>query len=81
MKLASALILAAVSSASAFVVGPTGFVTPMALQAQAAKSHEEDVELTRQAIISFTNDEGGEDSDAKKKPEPVAAAPAPPAEE
>jgi hypothetical protein len=62
MKLASALILAAVSSASAFVIGPTSCVTPTtALQAQAAKSHEEDVELTRQAIISFRNGGGGVD--------------------
>jgi hypothetical protein len=74
MKLASALILAAVSTASAFVVGPAGFVTPTALQAKAAKSHEEDVDLTRELIINFTKGESEEDADAPKEPEPAAAA-------
>lgn len=73
MKFSLILLIAAVSSASAFtVVRPAG-VSVVALQAtKAAKDHEEDLALTREVIAKFMGDDNKEE-EKKEVKEPVAA--------
>ncbi|GAX17912.1 hypothetical protein FisN_18Hu118 [Fistulifera solaris] len=75
MKLSQILLIAAVSSASAFtVVRPAG-VSIVSLQAtKAAKDHEEDLALTREVIAKFmSGDDESKEEEKKEEKEPVAA--------
>lgn len=73
MKLSQILLIAAVSSASAFtVVRPAGVSMTTALQAtKAAKDHEEDLALTREVIAKFMGDDEKEE-EKKEEKEPAA---------
>ena len=87
MKISLLLALSMASSASAFA--PAAFTRTVVVSSEhntalcAAKSKEEDLELTRQVIAKFVEDvEGGDaavDMPAPPAPEPAPPAPAPPA--
>lgn len=76
MKTSSALVLlSALSVASAFTPVHKPATQTSALSAQAAKSKEEDLELTRKVIANFLGDDMG-DEKAPEAPK-AAAEPAP----
>lgn len=68
----SALALLLASSASAFVVVPSRPAFATALNAAAAKSKEEDLELTREVIAKF---QGMDTPSAAAEEEPAAEEP------
>lgn len=76
MKISGCFLLAALSSTSAFTV--PSLTTPangLQLQAKAATSKEEDLELTRQVIKNFMNGDSQESTEKKEKePEKSEAA-------
>lgn len=70
MKLSVATLLIIPAMAAAFIpVQPRAFVATSLSAAKAAKSKEEDLELTRQVIAKFMGDDVEEEKPAKEEEE------------